>query len=138
MQLNSRGEGASNERALGVAGIDAAVGGCGATYDALWLTLGDRWFDGRRQCVIRERGERQSLSIEQVTPYGLLVHCDGAETGQARWSVELTREDADGWGGYDVGRVTSQTGHSVDALNGHLRVFCRLMSEGAAARFWEQ
>lgn len=108
--------------------LNEGNGGYEATDDALWLALGDRWFDGHRQCVIRECGERQSLLIEKLTPYSLQVRAAGAE-----WSVELTREGTDGWGGYDVGNVTSQTGHSVDALNAHLQAFHGLVTEGKAA-----
>src|ERR1700733_4859659 len=57
----------------------------------------------------------------------------GAEGTEARLSIELTREDATGWGGYQVCGVASDTGHDADTLNEMLRTFRRLAIEGAAA-----
>jgi hypothetical protein len=109
-----------------------------AIYEALWGVIGDLWFDGRRRCVIEERGGSQGLLIQQMAPYSLRVNYVGAEAADTAWSVELTREDANGWGGYEVCAVTSETGHSIDALKNCLLGACQAMSENKAARYLEQ
>jgi hypothetical protein len=132
----SHSNGAANKHPATVMSGDTAASDYDATYDALWGVIGDLWFRGRRRRVIEERGRRQRLSVEQVTPYSLQVHYTGAEMAEAAWSIELTREGADGWGGYEVCSVTSQTGDTVDELNERLLAACRLPCTGAR-RYWE-
>ncbi len=109
------------------------------TTEALWKALGFDWLEARRQCVILERDTGRTLIIETEDPetaYDLRVRYHGRGNGaeHARWSVEMERPDADGFGGgADVQHVTSDTGHSAEALNDHLWAFHRLAVEGKAS-----
>jgi len=115
-------EGIGGEAASNTAAINEA------TYDALWNALGDEWFEGRRKCIITETATGSALSLEQETNYKLKV-----TQGGARWSVELTHEGPDGFGGYDVQNVTSATGHTAAALNERLLAFHRAVVSSEAS-----
>jgi hypothetical protein len=134
MQLNGSGDrGIGNGLAVAALGLEASIESYGATYDALWGALGDYGFAFQRRCTLQECGGRQSLTVYEATPYSLRVHYQGAEAGEARWSVKLTQEDATGWGGYEVCGVASETGHTADFLNDRLWAFRKLVSQGSAS-----
>ncbi len=113
--------------------IGAAVERYGATHEALWAALGSDWLEGKQFCRFEECSTGRRLTVEERTPYSLQVHYSNAGTEEASWSVELTHEDADGWGGYEVCAVASPTGHSARVLDGCLLAFRRLVDQGGAS-----
>jgi hypothetical protein len=133
MNLNGSGDRGVNNQSQSVLGLGAFSERYRATYDALWAALGDDWIADRQRCVIVEPATSHTLTIEAETPYRLQVCYHGAEAEDPCWSVELTREGPDGWGGYEVCGVISDTGHSTEALNGRLLQFHELVAAGAAS-----
>ena len=103
-----------------------------ATYAVVWKALGDGWLEGHRECRLIERRTGHTLSVEAQTAYRLRVQHDGGES-RACWRIELTEEDADGFGGYEVCGVASDTGHSTEALNERLTAFRDLVADGKAS-----